>query len=499
MAMKRHVNHLLAVIGAVTVLGGCSLAPTYHTPSLPPMPASFKEAGTAWKVAEPADHLPRGNWWSLYNDDTLNRLESKLDTDNPSLAAALARYDTARAFESQLHSGLFPSLDFSANPSRDRQSNNRPLRGSGQPDEYDSDTVGVQADFDLDLWGRIRNEVSQGHALSQAAQADLASAKLSLEAQLADYYVRLRGYDIQDGILQNTLKAYRRALELTENRHAGGIASGMDVSRAQAQLHDAQAQVTEVQAQRALTEHAIAALAGEPASSFAIAPEPEQLAVPVTPPGVPSTLLERRPDIASAERRVFAANAGIGVARAAFFPDLSLSGSYGFQDTGFGNLLSAGNRFWALGPLATLNLFDAGLRSAQLRQAHAEFAEASANYRQTVLTAFRQVEDNLVLLRDLGTEADQEDQAVVAAQTTQSIATNRYREGIVNYLDVVTAQTAALSAQRSAEMIRTRRLQASVDLIRALGGGWTRETAGMDKAAVAQVPEPPGHPSSTDK
>jgi NodT family efflux transporter outer membrane factor (OMF) lipoprotein len=485
--MKLRADRLLAMAAAVAMLGGCSLAPTYHAPSLPPMPGSFKEAGTAWQVAQPSDQLPRGSWWALYGDGTLSQLESKLDADNPTLAAALARYDTARAFESQLRSGMFPSLDFAANPQRARQSNNRPLRGSDQPNEYDADTVGVEANYDLDLWGRIRNEVSQGHAMSQAAQADLASAKLSLEAQLADEYVRLRGYDIQAGILQSTLKAYARALELTVNRHEGGIASGMDVSRAQAQLHDAQAQVTEVQAQRALTEHAIAALVGEPASSFAVATDAEQLPVPVTPPGLPSTLLERRPDIAAAERRVFAANAGIGIARAAFFPDLSLSGGYGFQDTGLGNLLSIGNRFWALGPLATLNLFDAGLRRAQLQQAHAEFAEASADYRQTVLSAFREVEDNLVLLRDLGVEAGQEDQAVVAAQKTLSIATNRYREGIVNYLDVVTAQTAALSAQRDAETIRTRRLQASVNLIRALGGGWSREVAGMDGKAVAQA------------
>jgi NodT family efflux transporter outer membrane factor (OMF) lipoprotein len=491
MAMTLHAKRLFAVIGAIMLLGGCSLAPTYHTPSLPPMPSSFKEAGTAWKVAQPADQLPRGNWWTLYNDSTLAQLESKLDADNPSLAAALARYDTARAFESQLRSGLFPSLDFAANPTRNRQSDNRPLRGGGQPDEYDANTVGVEANYDLDLWGRIRNEVSQGHALSQAAQADLASAKLSLEARLADNYVRLRGYDIQTGILQSTLKAYQRALELTENRHAGGIASGMDVSRAQAQLHDAQAQVTEVLAQRALTEHAIAALVGVPASSFAVAPEQQQPQLPVTPPGLPSTLLERRPDIASAERRVFAANAGIGVARAAFFPDLSLSGGYGFQNTGFGNLLSIGNRFWSLGPLATLNLFDAGLRRAQLRQAHAEFDEASADYRQTVLSAFRQVEDNLVLLRDLGIEADQEDEAFAAAQQTLNIATNRYREGIINYLEVVTAQTEALSAQRSAEMIRTRRLQASVGLIRALGGGWSTQELGTPASTVAQAEHSP--------
>ncbi|HTC28703.1 efflux transporter outer membrane subunit [Dyella sp.] len=480
-------DRLFAGVAAALLLGGCSLAPTYHTPSLPPMPATFKEAGTAWRVASPADQTPRGDWWSVYSDSTLGQLESKLDADNPSLAAALARYDTARAYESQLQSGLFPHFGVLANPIRARQSDNRPLRGSNEPNEYDSDTVGVSASYDLDLWGRIRNEVGQGRALSDAAKADLANAKLSLEAQLADDYVRLRGYDIQAGILDDTLQAYQRALTLTENRHAGGIASGLDVSRAQAQLHDAQAQVTDVQAQRALVEHAIASLVGVPASSFSLAPEREQLDVPVTPIGVPSTLLERRPDIAAAERRVYAANAGIGVARAAFFPDLSLSGSYGFQNTGLSNLLAIGNRFWALGPLATLDLFDGGLRRAEVREAHAEFAEASADYRQTVLGAFREVEDDLVLLRDLGVEAGQEDEAVQAAQKTQSIANNRYREGIVNYLEVVTAQTAALSAERSAETIRTRRLQASVDLIRALGGGWNREQSGVDTNATAQA------------
>jgi NodT family efflux transporter outer membrane factor (OMF) lipoprotein len=471
----------------LATLGGCSLAPAYRTPALPPMPANFKEGDTAWKVAAPADETSHGNWWAVYRDDTLSRLETRLDADNPGLAAALARYDAARAFESQFSAGLFPQLDAEANPLRARQSNNRPLRGSNQPDEYDSDTVGVGASYDLDLWGRIRNEVGAGHALAQAAQADLASAKLSLEAQLAGDYVRLRGYDIQVRILQDALNAYQHALVLTQNRHSGGVASGLDVSRAQAQLDDAQAQVTDVLAQRALSEHAIAALVGEPASSFSIAPEQDQLEVPLTPVGVPSTLLERRPDIAAAERRVFAANAGIGVARAAFFPDISLQGSYGFQDTDMNNLLAIGNRFWALGPLATLNLFDAGLRRAELREAHARFAQTSADYRQTVLTAFREVEDDLALLQQLGMEARQEDQAFAAAQQTLNIATNRYREGIVNYLDVVVAQTAALSAQRNAETIRTRRLQASVDLIRAIGGGWARDTAGMDASATAKA------------
>ena len=276
---------------AAALLGGCSLAPAYHAPTLPPMPASFKEGDTAWKVAAPADETPHGSWWTVYGDTTLNKLETRLDSDNPSLAAALARYDEARAFESQFSAGLFPHLDAIANPERARQSNNRPLRGSNQPNEYDSDTVGVGASYDLDLWGRIRNEVSAGHALAQAAQADLASAKLSLEAQLAGDYVRLRGYDIQIRILQDALNAYQHALVLTQNRHSGGVASGLDVSRAQTQLEDAQAQVTDVLARRALAEHAIAALVGEPASSFSIAQEQDQPKVPVTPVGMPSTLL----------------------------------------------------------------------------------------------------------------------------------------------------------------------------------------------------------------
>jgi NodT family efflux transporter outer membrane factor (OMF) lipoprotein len=484
--VNRLANCLLVAL-ALAVLGGCSLAPAYHAPALPPMPDHYKEGDTAWKAAAPADDTARGPWWAVYGDATLDQLETKLDADNPSLAAALARYDQARAFESQFSAGLFPRVDAMANPLRARQSDNRPLRGSRQPNEYDSDTVGIGATYDLDLWGRIRNEVSAGHALAQAAQADLASAKLSLEARLAGDYVRLRGYDTQVRILQDALKAYQRALELTENRHSGGVASGLDVSRAQTQLEDAQAQVTDVLAQRALSEHAIAALVGEPASSFSIPPGQLPLQVPTTPVGLPSTLLERRPDIAAAERRVFAANAGIGVARAAFFPDISLSGNYGFQNTGMGNLLAMGNRFWALGPLATLNLFDAGLLRARLREAHAQFAEASADYRQTVLAAFREVEDDLALLQQLGIEARQEDRAYLAAQQTLNIATNRYRDGIVNYLDVVTAQTAALSAQRSAEEIRTRRLQASVDLVRAIGGGWARSTAGIEAYASKKL------------
>ncbi len=277
---------------------------------------------------------------------------------------------------------------------------------------------------------------------------------------------------MQDRILKDTLDAYQQGLDLTQRRFEGGVASGLDVSRAKTQLSDAMAQVSEVEAQRALTQHAIASLVGVPASTFTLPPNNAPMNVPAIPLGVPSQLLERRPDIAAAERRVFAANAQIGVARAAFFPRLSLSAALGWQDTGMGSLLSAGNRYWALGPELAMSLFDGGLRHSKVQEAQAELDAAAGQYRGIVLGAFQQVEDNLTLLQQLGKEAHQEDDAASSAHDSQTIATNRYREGAVNYLDVVSAQTATLQAERSAEQVRTRRLQASVDLIRALGGGW---------------------------
>jgi multidrug efflux system outer membrane protein len=360
-----------------------------------------------------------------------------------------------------------------ASPTNNRQSNNRPLRGSNQPNEYDANTAQFSAGYDLDLWGRIRNEVASGNAQAQAADADLASAKLSLQSQLADQYILLRGYDIQAHIIDGSLDEYRKGLTMTENRFAGGIASGLSVSRAKTQLSDAMAQAAEVTAQRALAEHAIASLVGVPATSFSLAASDIQIGLPEIPVGIPSTLLERRPDIAAAERRTFAANADIGVARAAFYPDFSLSAILGWQNTGNGSLLTAGNRMWALGPLAALDIFNGGLRHAKERKARAAFDEAAGQYRATVLNAFQQVEDNLSLLTNLSREAHDEDAAADAAKDSAQIATNRYSEGIVNYLDVVTAQTSYLQAARNAEQVRMRRLQASVNLIRALGGGWT--------------------------
>jgi multidrug efflux system outer membrane protein len=481
------MKHALAA-GLLVALTGCSLAPTYHRPSID-IPASYKETTGLWTPAAPADAQPRGDWWQIFHDPTLDRLEQRLDADNPSLAVALSRYDRAQAYEGELRSGLFPHVGVNGGPSNNRQSNNRPLRGSNQPNEYDANTAQFSVDYAFDFWGRVRNEVEAGKATAQAASADLASAKLSLQSQLADLYIQLRGYDIQAKILTDSLDAYRKGLVLTQNRMEGGIASGLSVARAKTQLSDALAQAAEVTAQRALAEHAIATLVGVPASKFSLPASAAQIGLPAIPAEVPSVLLQRRPDIAAAERLTFAANANIGVARAAFYPSFSLSALFGWQNTGNGSLLTAGNRMWALGPIGALSLFDGGLRRAREREARAAFDQAAGQYRVTVLTAFQQVEDNLSLLGNLSREAHDEDDAAASAQDAATIASNRYSEGIVNYLDVVTAQTSYLQAKRNAEQVRVRRLQASVNLIRALGGGWSdadmkKPPAGQPVAAI---------------
>jgi len=411
-------------------------------------------------------------WWLLYQDPRLNDLQQRLLQANPDLAAALAHYDGAQAYASQLHAGLFPQISASAQPLRQRQSDNRPLRGSTQPSVYNSNTAGFALGLDLDLWGRIRNQAAAGDAQAQASGDDLAAARLSLQKQLASLYVQLNGLDAQSRILSHSLEDYAQALQLTRDRYQGQIASELDLTRAQSQLASAEAELDEVRAQRNLTEHAIGELVGEPASQFHLSPSAQLLSLPSIPRQLPSTLLQRRPDIAAAERRVYAANAGIGIARAAWYPDFSLTGMLGGQTQGVGNLLAAGNRYWALGPLVNLPIFDGGRLSANERQAHAEFEEAAAHYRGQVLRAVREVEDNLGQLRDLRQEALDQQAAVNAAQHTQTLAMNSYQAGAVSYLDVVTAQTAALQAQRGLQAVQTRELQASVGLVVALGGGW---------------------------
>jgi len=469
---------------AAAALAGCSLAPDYAPPSLT-LPVAYKETGP-WTPASPADAAPRGDWWTVYGDTTLSELEQRVVSHNPDLAQALARYDEAQAYAAQARAAQFPEVDLGATATTNRQSADRPLRVGG-PNDYGDAVVAGAVSYELDLWGRVRNLVAAGKAQAQASAADAASVRLSLEAKLADAYLGLRGLDAEAKLLADTTKAYAIALKLTRTLHDGGAVAGLDVGRAQTQLQTARAQEVDVAAQRALYEHQIAALVGEPASSFslpAIAQLPEPPKVPVA---APSLILQRRPDIAAAERRAAAANAQIGVARAALYPSISLDATGGFQNTGGVNLLNAANSFWTLGPALATTLFDGGRRKAVVRASRDQFDEASASYRSTVLAAFQQVEDDLALCNKLAYEAREQSGAVAAAQSTEALAMTQYRLGAVTYLDVVTAQATDLDAQRTSLAIATRRLQASVDLVRSLGGGWSAPAARLaDNGAQAQ-------------
>jgi NodT family efflux transporter outer membrane factor (OMF) lipoprotein len=460
---------LLALAG--TGLAGCNFAPAYVPPQMT-TPAAYKEVGP-WAEAAPGDALPRGDWWTAFQDPVLNDLEGRVDAANPTLAAALSAYDQSRAFAAQARAALLPTVTGVDHDTYNRQSDERPLRGSTQPDRYADLLIGAQINYELDFWGRVRNQVAAGEAQAQAVAADLATARLSLHAGLADDYLQLRGLDAQAKLLDDTVAAYTRALKLTQARHTGGASSGLDVDRAAAQLSGAKAQVSDVAAQRALYEHAIASLVGQPASGFAIARTDGEARIPTAPAGVPSTLLQRRPDIAAAERRAFAANRLIGVANAAYYPSITLNAAYGYQNTAHNDLITAPDSVWSIGPQLVMTLFDGGLRKAQVAAARAAFELASANYRATVLTAFQQVEDQLALANHLSTEAGDEADAVKASAATTRLSLIRYREGATNYLDVVTAQTAELQAEQTALALQTRRQQAGVGLVRALGGGWT--------------------------
>jgi NodT family efflux transporter outer membrane factor (OMF) lipoprotein len=451
-------------------LGACHLAPEYQTPKTP-VSAQYRTDGP-WRAAQPSDQLSRDGWWRIYNDPQLNDLQQRLLINNPDLAAALAHYAQAQAFVTQVQSGLFPSVKGLANGQRDRQSDTRPLRSATAAPEYNSFTVGAEVDYEVDLWGRVRDSVAAGTDEAQASKADLANARLSLQTQLADSYIRLRGLDQQTQLLKESTDAYAKAVNLTEGLHGGGIVSGLDVSRAKTQLSSAKSQLKQNLAQRALMEHAIASLVGASASEFSVGPNTQAIVLPVVPTGLPSALLQRRPDIAASERRIAEANAKIGVARAAFFPTITLSVQGGYQSDEYAGLLAAPNLFWAIGPTLVTTLFDAGARQAGVDIAKAQTDEAGARYRSVVLGAFQQVEDNLTLISGLGDALKDQHDAADAAQYSEDLALARYRQGAVGYLDVVEAQTVALDSQRSVLDLQTRQLSANVALIKALGGGW---------------------------
>jgi NodT family efflux transporter outer membrane factor (OMF) lipoprotein len=466
--------------GSVALLAGCDLAPRYQPPALD-TPAAFKEAPVSpvvyknagpWQPARPADTTARGPWWEAYGDPELNRLEAQVDSGNQTLAETLAAYDQARAYVLEAKAGLLPSLGVGGTLSNNKQSTERPLRSRNQPDYYGADTIDLQATYEADIWGRVRDLVAAGKARAQAGAADLETVRLSLHVELADDYTALRGLDEQIRLLQNTVASYSRALALVRNRFIGNIASGVDVAQAETQLDAAKVQLADITGQRQLLEHAIATLIGQPASVFSLPPETRPLNVPDVPAGLPSTLLQRRPDIAAAERQVAAANQLVGVAKAAFYPSVSLTALGGLQ-AGAANLFSLPFSFWSVGPSVSLPLFQGGLRRAELAAAESAFNGAGARYRATVLGAFQDVEDNLSELHWLAQAIRDGNAAVTASRRSVDLALTLYRDGAENYLQVITAQTAELNAEQQALSLRTRRVRASLGLVRATGGGWT--------------------------
>ena len=487
---------VLLVMVIVVLVSGCVVGPNYVRPTAL-TPEAYKEA-EGWKVARPRDDAIRGPWWELFADPTLAALEAQVSVSNQSLAAAEATYREARALVRETRAAYFPTVTIGVGYTRSRGSATvvRPS-GSGASSVGVSTGVGVsgkpsdffQLPLDIawapDLWGKVRRGVEANQASAQASAGDLETARLSLQAELAQDYFLLRTLDAQKRLLDATVAAYEKSLELTRNRYAGGIASQVDVVQAETQLKTTQAQALDVGVQRSQLEHAIAILIGQPPSSLALPAMPLAAAPPPIPVGIPSELLERRPDVAAAERRVAAANAQIGVAIAAFYPTVTLSASAGFESTSLSQWLTWPSRFWSVGPAISQTVFDGGLRRAQTDQARGVYDASVATYRQTVLGAFQGVEDNLAALRILEEEARVQGEAVKAAQQSLTLTTSQYRAGTVSYLNVITTQTIALADEITAVQILGRRMTAAVLLIQALGGGWST----VELASTLQVTE----------
>lgn len=462
---------LALAVGAA--LGGCSLAPHYARPLSAPAAATYQELGD-WKVAAPADNAARGPWWTMFQDEELDGLEARVTSANQSIKAAFARLEAARAETRVARAAWFPLLTADAGATRQRVSVNAPGFVPGNNPIYNDFIVGGELSYEIDLFGRIRSTVTEARATEQASAGDLAALDLSMHAELATDYFSLRGLDAQQQLLDRTVADYSKALELTRNLYQGGAAALSDVQQAQAQLETARTQAEDTRLKRAQTEHAIAVLVGAAPTGFYLEARPlaPDLAIPAFDPGLPSQLLERRPDVAAAERRVAAANAGIGVARAAYFPVFSLTAAAGQQSTQSGNWLTAPSRYWSIGPQGVLTVFDAGLHAAQSAAAHAAYDEQVANYRNTVLGAYQDVEDNLAAQRQLALESVSQAAAVTATQGALDQALYRYKGGVVTYLEVVSTENAALAARLAAVDIETRRISATVLLVRALGGDW---------------------------
>jgi multidrug efflux system outer membrane protein len=461
----------LICCATLMLLSGCDLAPIYHPPSML-LPEHYQGAGP-FEQARPEDQLTHGPWWQMFGDPQLNQLEATLDAANPDLQAAQETYTQARDVVGEARSGLFPQLNSQAFVSENKESAHTLFHSGTAQYQEQSNGYGAAVTWEPDFWDQIRNSTKQAQATAQGVAAQVASAKLSLEIELATYYMAIYGLDAQHAAYLQAVDLYSTAVKITEMRLAGKISSGLDVQRAQNQLSSAEAADTDVQAQREVLVHAVAVLAGVNPVSFTLPPLTHaRITLPTIPVGVPSALLQRRPDIAQAERAMAAANAAIGVSRAAFYPNIRLSAAAGFEDTGFA-LATLPNSLWAVGASAMLPLFEGGLRKAELQSSWSQLAQAGDNYRATVLEAFRQVEDQLVLTDKLAIESAQENTALQAALKTQDLSMSLYTNGLDNYLNVTVAQIAALTAQIAEVQVQTRRLQAAVALIGAVGGGWS--------------------------
>ena len=455
------------------VLPGCAVGPDYLRPDAAVSDA-YKEA-TGWKVAEPQDESTRGNWWEIFGDPKLSALIESIDMSNQNVLLAEARFRQAQALAAQSRAALFPALDANASITRSH-SPTGVVGGTTAGRIIDNRSVALNSSWEIDLWGRLRRALESTAASAQASAADLAAARLSAQAELASSYFQLRVLDAQKQLLDDTVTAFDRSLELTRNRYAAGVAAKVDLVQAETQLKSTLAQSIDTGVQRAQLEHAIAILIGKLPSELSIAPVPLAVTMPRVPLGLPSELLERRPDVAAAERRAAAANAQIGVAKAAYFPSLTLSASSGFRSANATDLFTAPSRFWSIGPALAQSIFDAGLRRAQTEQAIAAYDATVAQYRQAVLAGFQEVEDNLAALRILEEEAKVQDEAVRAARESVLLTTNQYKAGIVSYINVVTVQTTQLNNERAAVGILGRRLVAAATLVKALGGGWDAAT-----------------------
>ncbi|HXJ41440.1 MAG TPA: efflux transporter outer membrane subunit [Bryobacteraceae bacterium] len=457
------------------LLSGCMVGPKYTRPSAPASPAYKEQLPEDWKQAQPNDGVIRGKWWELYNDPALNALEEQVSISNQSFLAAEAQFRAARETVRIARAALFPTIGAELSINNSKTSSNlvnNQAKSAFIPGTRTDYTLPFNLSYQADIWGSVRHNIKATAETAQASAAQLENARLTFQAELARDYFQLHGIDRDEELLGTTVKSYEEYLQLTQNRYKSGVASGGDVALAQAQLENARAQLLDLQITRAQLEHGIAILIGKPPSALTINRSTAQSPPPVIPVSVPSALLERRPDIAAAERQMAAANEQIGIAKAAFFPTLSISATAGLEGSSIAKWFSLPSRFWSVGPQMAETLFDAGRRHAAERQTQALYDATVADYRQVVLTGLQQVEDNLAALRVLAEEAQAVDGAVKAAEQSLQISTYQYKAGTTSYLQVITTQAIALQNERAAVDVLTRRMVASVLLIEALGGGW---------------------------